>query len=138
MLKLTSKQSTYTKSFTHSPTPRRSVRLAANSSQCEQETQTGNVSEESRRHVLGLAASAVAIAAIFPAQPAAALPGFKKDLTSKRRIVIPESDYSNGPQGLKYYDIVVGTGPEAKEGQRVGEYEMKLFGRPLKSATRSV
>lgn len=41
---------------------------------------------------------------------AAELPGFKKDLTSKRKLKIPEEDYSDGPEGLKYYDIVIGTG----------------------------
>lgn len=31
----------------------------------------------------------------------AALPGFKKDMTSKRRQTVPESEYKEGPEGLK-------------------------------------
>lgn len=34
--------------------------------------------------------------------PAQALPGFKKDLNKKRKAKIPESEYKEGPQGLKY------------------------------------
>lgn len=48
-----------------------------------------------------------------------AFPGFKKDLTSKRRVKIPESEFKAGPEGLKYYDVSPGKGPEAHEGQRV-------------------
>eukprot|EP00879_Flechtneria_rotunda_P015960 GHRR01016692.1.p1 GENE.GHRR01016692.1~~GHRR01016692.1.p1 ORF type:complete len:236 (+),score=63.01 GHRR01016692.1:755-1462(+) len=44
--------------------------------------------------------------------------GFKKELTKRRR-KIPESEYSAGPEGLKYYDITTGGGPEARVGQRV-------------------
>ncbi|KFM22687.1 Peptidyl-prolyl cis-trans isomerase FKBP18, chloroplastic [Auxenochlorella protothecoides] len=63
-------------------------------------------------------------AAILLAQLAApssshAFPGFKKDLTSKRRVKIPESEFKAGPEGLKYYDVSPGKGPEAHEGQRV-------------------
>eukprot|EP00879_Flechtneria_rotunda_P016058 GHRR01016796.1.p2 GENE.GHRR01016796.1~~GHRR01016796.1.p2 ORF type:complete len:194 (+),score=47.07 GHRR01016796.1:1180-1761(+) len=38
---------------------------------------------------------------------------------TKRRRKIPESEYSAGPEGLKYYDITTGGGPEARVGQRV-------------------
>ncbi|CAL8467432.1 g6970 [Coccomyxa elongata] len=52
-------------------------------------------------------------------EEAQALPGFKKDLRSKRRVKIPESEYKDGPEGLKYYDIVEGKGALAREGERV-------------------
>jgi hypothetical protein len=32
---------------------------------------------------------------------------------------IPESDYTDGPEGLKYFDLQTGGGAEAKLGQRV-------------------
>jgi hypothetical protein len=62
--------------------------------------------------------------------PAAALPpGFKKDLTPKRRQTIPESAYKDGPRGLRYAEIKVGTGPDAKIGDRVVvHYEAKWRG----------
>lgn len=41
-----------------------------------------------------------------------------QELANKRR-KIPESEYSDGPEGLKYYDITVGNGAEARAGQRV-------------------
>lgn len=69
-----------------------------------------------RRALLSLA---VRFGALSIAGPAFALPGFKKDLSNRRRLSIPVEDYKDGPSGLKYYDISVGTGPEAKEGSRV-------------------
>lgn len=59
---------------------------------------------ESRRELLRQVALGAAVftagsgAASLPAQ---ALPGFQKDLTNKRKLKIPESDYSDGPDGLK-------------------------------------
>ncbi|KAF8072866.1 FKBP16-4 [Scenedesmus sp. PABB004] len=44
--------------------------------------------------------------------------GFKKELAKKRR-KIPESEYSDGPEGLKLFDITVGSGAEARVGERV-------------------
>ena len=54
-------------------------------------------------------------------ESAQALPGFKKDLTNKRRIKedINLDLFKEGPSGLKYYDVVVGDGAEAKLGSRV-------------------
>lgn len=54
-------------------------------------------------------------------QQAQALPGFKKDLTNKRRNrnVIPEDAFLDGPDGLKYYDVIKGNGAEAMLGSRV-------------------
>ncbi|KAK9821534.1 hypothetical protein WJX74_008254 [Apatococcus lobatus] len=61
-------------------------------------------------------------------QSAAAFPGFKKELGRNKRSV-PESDYKPGPEGLKYYDLVKGTGDTAREGQRVAvHFEAKWKG----------
>jgi len=52
---------------------------------------------------------------------AGALPGFKKDLNKGRRSrenVDPDL-FQDGPDGLKYYDVIVGDGAEAKLGSRV-------------------
>eukprot|EP00890_Picochlorum_soloecismus_P000919 jgi/Picsp_1/1828/NSC_05295-R1_peptidyl-prolyl cis-trans fkbp-type len=52
---------------------------------------------------------------------AEALPGFKKDLNKSRRSrenVDPDL-FQDGPDGLKYYDVIVGDGAEAKLGSRV-------------------
>jgi hypothetical protein len=70
------------------------------------------------------------LAAGAPAQPAAALPGFKKDLTPRnRRLQIPESAFSEGPEGIKFYDTVVGDGDEAVFGDRVAAHvDVKLRG----------
>jgi len=38
---------------------------------------------------------------ILQCEPAQALPGFKKDLNKRRKAKIPESEYKEGPQGLK-------------------------------------
>ena len=67
---------------------------------------------------LGIAALTVAeTSAPLPAQ--ALPPGFKKDLTNKRRATIPEELFSDSPDGFKYYDVSVGDGAEAKLGSRV-------------------
>ena len=61
--------------------------------------------------------------------PAHALPGFKKDLNKRRKAKIPESEFKEGPQGLKYYDVVLGKGTEVKEGVRaVVHYEARWRG----------
>jgi hypothetical protein len=77
---------------------------------------------DSRRQVLnqlciGLAAFSTANSAAV--SPVSALPGFKKDLTSKRKTIIPLEAFKEGPQGLKYFDVIVGEGPEAKQGERI-------------------
>lgn len=41
-----------------------------------------------------------------------------KELARKRR-KIPESEYKDGPEGLKYYDLVVGAGAEPRLGDRI-------------------
>lgn len=45
-------------------------------------------------------------------------PLLAQELARKRR-KIPESEFKDGPDGLKYYDIVVGAGAEPKKGDRV-------------------
>ncbi len=61
--------------------------------------------------------------------PAHALPGFKKDLNKRRKAKVPESEFKEGPQGLKYYDVVLGKGAEVREGARaVVHYEARWRG----------
>lgn len=48
-----------------------------------------------------------------------------QELARKRR-KIPLEEYQDGPEGLKYYDIVVGGGAEARVGERVAiHYDVK-------------
>lgn len=56
----------------------------------------------------------------FPPFACLRFPPFKQtqELARKRR-KIPESEYKDGPDGLRYYDLVVGTGAEPKQGDRV-------------------
>ena len=50
-----------------------------------------------------LLAGSQVFGAAIQCQPAAALPGFKKDLNKRRnKAKIPESEFKDGPQGLKY------------------------------------
>ena len=68
-------------------------------------------------------------ATLLSALPASALPGFKKDLRSKRKLAVPDSDFRDGPDGLKIADLKVGAGPEAVLGDRVVvHYEAKSLG----------
>jgi len=74
-------------------------------------------------------AALAAAAAAAPPQAAALPPGFKKDLTPKRRQAIPETAFKEGPRGLKYADLKAGAGPEARQGDRVVvHYEAKWRG----------
>ncbi|MEW5298493.1 MAG: hypothetical protein WDW36_001609 [Sanguina aurantia] len=53
---------------------------------------------------------------------------YKKELKNRKRKV-PESEYTDGPDGLKIYDIEVGTGALASIGSRVAiHYEVKWRG----------
>jgi hypothetical protein len=45
--------------------------------------------------------AAVAATTIAPLPAGAVELGFKKDLTNKRKLKVPESEYSEGPQGLR-------------------------------------
>ena len=84
-------------------------------------------SPRGRRQALAAALAAAAASApsfLVPAAPALAAfqpPGFKKDLKkgARRRGPLPPEAFSAGPEGLKYYDFKVGTGPEATLGDRV-------------------
>lgn len=74
--------------------------------------------DNSRRQLLG--SLCLGLAALTTAQPASALPpGFKKDLTSKRKTIIPIEAFKEGPEGLKYFDVITGDGLEAKPGERI-------------------
>eukprot|EP00882_Tetradesmus_deserticola_P005410 GHRQ01005693.1.p1 GENE.GHRQ01005693.1~~GHRQ01005693.1.p1 ORF type:complete len:239 (+),score=53.13 GHRQ01005693.1:48-764(+) len=88
--------------------------------------------EATRRQVTLAAAAAMSglVQQMLVAQKAEAIGGnpldYKKELARKRR-KIPLEDYSEGPQGLKYYDITVGAGAEAKVGERVAiHYDVKF------------
>ncbi|GAX75899.1 hypothetical protein CEUSTIGMA_g3342.t1 [Chlamydomonas eustigma] len=51
---------------------------------------------------------------------------YKKELARRRR-KIPEEEYTEGPDGLKYFDIVVGEGAVADVGERVAvHYDVKF------------
>jgi FKBP-type peptidyl-prolyl cis-trans isomerase len=64
----------------------------------------------------------------LPAQQAQAL-GFKKDMKKGRRAEVPESEYKELADGLKYYDVKVGGGQLAKVGDRVAvHYEARWRG----------
>lgn len=42
---------------------------------------------------------------------------------------IPESDFQEGPQGLKYYDMTPGKGAQPKKGDRIAvHYEIRWHG----------
>ncbi|KAJ9516634.1 hypothetical protein QJQ45_015184, partial [Haematococcus lacustris] len=46
---------------------------------------------------------------------------------ARRRKKIPESEFREGPSGLKLYDIIEGTGAEVQTGQRVAvHYDVKF------------
>jgi FKBP-type peptidyl-prolyl cis-trans isomerase len=50
-------------------------------------------------------------------------------LRSKRKLAVPDSDFRDGPDGLKIADLKVGAGPEAVLGDRVVvHYEAKSLG----------
>lgn len=55
-------------------------------------------------------------------------------MNKSRRKKIPEELYSEGPEGLKYYDVKLGTGALAKEGERVAvspsQSHVSLLQRP--------
>ena len=52
-----------------------------------------------------------------------------QDLSNKRRLNVPESEYKEGPEGLKFYDVIVGSGALADVGERVVvHYECKWRG----------
>ena len=50
---------------------------------------------------MALGSAALAATSCAGVQQAEALPGFKKDLTNKRRLKVPDSDYKDGPEGLR-------------------------------------
>lgn len=70
--------------------------------------------------VAGIAAGAAALLDVPEALAVeTANLGFKKDLNKRRRVVVQDADYKDGPQGLRYYDFKVGSGQEAVPGERV-------------------
>ncbi|KAF6266824.1 hypothetical protein COO60DRAFT_15796 [Scenedesmus sp. NREL 46B-D3] len=97
------------------------MRIAAQGNEAEP---SSTADEATRRQVTLAAAAAMSGLGqqLLVAQKAEAIGGnpldYKKELARKRR-KIPLEDYSEGPQGLKYYDITMGSGAEAKVGERV-------------------
>ncbi|KAK9816576.1 hypothetical protein WJX72_002142 [[Myrmecia] bisecta] len=98
-------------------------------SKSEAQQPGADVTCSTRRQVLQQATAGVAVlVSALQAAPAEAL-GFKKDLKKTRRVKVPESEYKDGPQGLKYYDVVPGSGALAKLGERVVvHYEARWHG----------
>lgn len=79
-----------------------------------------------------MAAGSQGAAMMAPCAPVHALPGFKKDLNKRRKAKIPESEFKEGPQGLKYYDVVLGKGAEIKEGlEQLSTMKQDGEGSPL-------
>ncbi|WIA08928.1 hypothetical protein OEZ86_011517 [Tetradesmus obliquus] len=105
------------------------MRLAAHGSKAEH---SSTADEATRRQVTLAAAAALSglVQQMLVAQEAEAIGGnpldYKKELARKRR-KIPLEEFSDGPQGLKFYDITVGDGAEAKVGERVAiHYDVKF------------
>eukprot|EP01024_Parvocaulis_polyphysoides_P020451 TRINITY_DN19567_c1_g1_i3.p1 TRINITY_DN19567_c1_g1~~TRINITY_DN19567_c1_g1_i3.p1 ORF type:complete len:129 (-),score=16.81 TRINITY_DN19567_c1_g1_i3:467-853(-) len=97
---------------------------------CDQQivpkTTTVPVQQQSRRSLIW---QSVGVATLLIDTEAQALPGFKKDLNKGRKQKTPLSDYTEGPQGLKLYDVKVGEGQLAEVGRRVVvHYEAKWRG----------
>jgi len=100
----------------------RSQKIAYTAIHCtniNQDSAKVTVKDDSRRQLLS--SLCVGLAALTTtAQPASALPpGFKKDLTSKRKTIIPIEAFKEGLEGLKYFDVSTGDGLEAKQGERI-------------------
>ncbi|KAG2492345.1 hypothetical protein HYH03_009293 [Edaphochlamys debaryana] len=75
----------------------------------------------SRRSLLAGCAVIATTAADLPAFASGIDPlngNYKKELARRRR-KIPIEEFSDGPNGIKFYDIIDGTGAEAQEGARV-------------------
>ncbi|KAG2454353.1 hypothetical protein HYH02_001378 [Chlamydomonas schloesseri] len=95
------------------------------------ERATGATEEATTRRALlaGVAGLAAAGAMQVPAAQALDYTGdplnYRKELARRRR-KIPEEEFKEGPEGLKYYDITEGGGAEAKVGSRVAvHYDVK-------------
>lgn len=79
-----------------------------------------------RRALLGTAAL-TAVAGASPLLLAADANTLSKQELARRRRKVPESEYTDGPQGIKFYDIEEGGGLEAKVGARVAvHYDIKF------------
>eukprot|EP00803_Ostreobium_quekettii_P005311 evm.model.scf_340.2 EVM.evm.TU.scf_340.2 scf_340:10284-14045(+) len=97
------------------------------SSRCSAAAEEGQGTDrkgpDRRQAFFQLAGLAAGVATLVNASEALAVGspkiGFKKDLKKKRVLKIPDSEYQNGPEGLKYVDLKVGAGPVAKVGERV-------------------
>lgn len=118
LAELATRQGSWLQVQQHRASQRRRAALAVGT-RCYAEPGTADAQVPNSRRGLLLGAAVLAASSAAGVQEAQALPGFKKDLTNKRKLKVPESEYSDGPEGLKYYDVEVGTGAEAVEGKRV-------------------
>jgi hypothetical protein len=64
----------------------------------------------------------------LPTHPHPTPPYHLQELARKRR-KIPESEYKDGPDGLRYYDLTVGAGAEPKLGDRVAVHFGEMTAR---------
>ncbi|PNH05901.1 Peptidyl-prolyl cis-trans isomerase FKBP16-4, chloroplastic [Tetrabaena socialis] len=115
------------------PGARRSTGLRVVASVAER-SEDARPEELTRRALLAGAVGAVALGAGGTGVlPASALSvgdptNYKKELARRRR-KIPEEDFTDGPLGLKFYDIEEGGGAEVKVGARVAvHYDIKWRG----------
>eukprot|EP01023_Acetabularia_acetabulum_P021355 TRINITY_DN211_c0_g4_i3.p2 TRINITY_DN211_c0_g4~~TRINITY_DN211_c0_g4_i3.p2 ORF type:complete len:212 (-),score=42.58 TRINITY_DN211_c0_g4_i3:235-870(-) len=92
--------------------------------------------QQTRRNVIW---QTIGAATVLTQQQAHALPGFKKDLNKGRKSITPLSDYTDGPNGLKLYDVKLGDGQLAEVGRRVVvHYEAKWRGVTFMTSRQGV
>ncbi|XP_062189167.1 peptidyl-prolyl cis-trans isomerase FKBP16-4, chloroplastic [Phragmites australis] len=94
------------------PLPRRAARRLAFACRCRADASTGGT----RRWFTSLLAAAAAVGVGVAGGEAGAVSTSRRALRSAK---IPESEFTTLPNGLKYYDIKVGSGAKAVKGSRV-------------------
>nr|GMC82162.1 peptidyl-prolyl cis-trans isomerase FKBP16-4, chloroplastic [Ipomoea batatas] len=90
------------------------ILLCRCSSSPEATIKTLSLQNEGRRALMGCVLAAAA--SIYLCDVASAVSTSRRALRGAK---IPESDYTTLPNGLKYYDLKIGTGAEAVKGSRV-------------------
>ncbi|KAI4319006.1 hypothetical protein MLD38_032657 [Melastoma candidum] len=119
---LHSKQLFCTPSSSFSPSPQGSKKFFGKKAfvcQCSSSSQddVDSVQSEGRRALMGhLMLSASVASAVSVCDAAEAVSTSRRALRGAK---IPESDFTTLPNGLKYYDLKVGGGPQAVKGSRV-------------------
>eukprot|EP00892_Ulva_mutabilis_P010647 jgi/Ulvmu1/7955/UM004_0188.1 len=116
----------------HCARPLLAARPAASAVACRSRCQpaAGQGHRLSKRAVMVLLGGMSALGAVESPARADGLPGFKKDMRPVRsRNKVDASLYTDGPDGLKLYDVKEGEGAEVVEGDRVVvHYEAKWRG----------